>query len=404
MFYGLAYADGIVDINGTPENIKIVSSIKTMKDTKIMFPLSNPSEIEDNNYVKFINTNTEDKEKEEYKVDLSGIEMLLNIKVTPDAKVELIFDEKTGDIIKGNGNGELELEINKQGNFSINGEYFINKGNYLFTLRNVINKKFILEPGGSIKWAGDIYSAQINADATYKLKASPYNLTLNTEDKPRIPVECKLNLTHNLMNPNIKFGLNMPNTSDRITNVLQSMSEDELNRQIIYLLVTSNFYTNPDLVSGTDQVVAGNTFGNTTSELLSNQLSNWLSQISDDFDIGVNYHPGDEISKDEVELALSTQIFNDRVIVSGNLGIGEYQTKNSESSVAGDFDVEVKVNKKGNLRLKGFNRVNDNVTYKNSLYTQGVGVYFKEDFSSFDELKKKYLIILRRELKKSYDK
>jgi len=404
MFYGLAFADGIVDINGTPDNINIVSSVKTKKNTKIMFPLSNPDEVEDNNYVKFVSTSTESKEKEEYKVDLSGIEMFLNIDVTPDAKVELIFDEKTGDIIKGNGTGELELEINKQGNFFINGEYFINKGNYLFTLRNVINKKFVIEPGGSIKWTGDIYSAQINADAVYKLKASPYNLTLDPEDKPRVPVQCKLNLTKNLMNPNIKFGLDMPNTSDRITNVLASMSEDELNRQIIYLLVTSNFYTNPDLVSGSDQAVAGNTFGNTTSELLSNQLSNWLSQISDDFDIGVNYHPGDEISSDEVELALSTQIFNDRVIVSGNLGIGEYQTKNSESSVAGDFDVEVKVNKKGNLRLKGFNRVNDNVTYKNSLYTQGVGVYFKEDFSSFDELKKKYLAALRRELKKSYDK
>jgi len=404
MFYGLAFADGIVDIKGTPDNIKIVSSVKTKKNTKIMFPLSTPDEVDDNNYVQFVNTDTKNKDKQQYKVDLSGIEMLLNIDVTPDAKVELIFDEKTGDIIKGNGTGDLELKIDKQGSFFINGEYFINRGNYLFTLRNVINKKFVLESGSSIKWTGDIYSAQINANAVYKLKASPYNLTLDPEDKPRIPVECKLNLTKNLMNPNIKFGLNMPNTSDRITNVLSSMSEDELNRQIIYLLVTSNFYTNPDLVSGTDQPVAGNAFGNTTSELLSNQLSNWLSQISDDFDIGVNYHPGDEISSDEVELALSTQIFNDRVIVSGNLGIGEYQTKNSESSVAGDFDVEVKVNKKGNLRLRGFNRVNDNVTYKNSLYTQGVGVYFKEDFISFKELKKKYLAVLKRELKKSYNK
>ena len=404
MFYGLAFADGIVDISGNPKNIKIVSSVTTKRNTKIMFPLSNPEEIEDNNYVQFINKGSKLEKKDTYKVNLSGIEMLLNISLTPEAKIELIFDEKTGDIIKGNGTGQLELMINKQGNFFINGEYFINKGNYLFTLRNIINKKFVIKPGGSIKWSGDIYSAQINADAIYKLKASPYNLTLEPEDKPRVPVECELNLTKNLMNPNIKFGLNVPNTSDRITNVLHSMSDDELNKQIIFLLVTSNFYTNPDLVSGSDQPVAGNAFGNTTSELLSNQLSNWLSQISDDFDIGVNYHPGDEISSDEVELALSTQIFNDRVILNGNLGIGEYQTRTSESSFAGDFDVEVKVNKKGNLRLKGFNRVNDNVTYKNSLYTQGVGIFYKEDFSSVEELKDRYLYIIRRELKKSYNK
>jgi hypothetical protein len=404
MFYGLAFTDGIVDISGTPSNIVITSSVKTKKGTKIMFPLSNPEQVADNNYVKFINTKKETKPEDKYQVDLSGIEMILNIDITPEARVEIIFDEKTGDIIKGSGNGELELKINKQGNFLINGEYFIEKGNYLFTLRNVINKRFVIKSGGSIKWTGDIYSAQINADAIYKLKASPYNLTLNLEDKPRVPVECELNLTNNLMNPNIKFGIYMPNTSDRITNVIQSMSDDELNKQIIFLLVTSNFYTNSDLVSNSEEPVAGNAFGNTTSELLSNQLSNWLSQISDDFDIGVNYHPGDEISKDEVELALSTQIFNDRVIVSGNLGIGDYQTKTSESSIAGDFDVEVKVNKKGNLRVKGFNRVNDNVTYKNSLYTQGVGIFYREDFQSIDELKKLYLNIIKRELKKSYNK
>jgi len=45
-----------------------------------------------------------------------------------------------------------------------------------------------------------------------------------------------------------------------------------------------------------------------------------LSKISNDFDIGVNYRPGDAITKDELEVALSTQLFNDKLSVEGNIG------------------------------------------------------------------------------------
>ena len=35
----------------------------------------------------------ETKPEDKYQVDLSGIEMILNIDITPEAKVEIIFDE-----------------------------------------------------------------------------------------------------------------------------------------------------------------------------------------------------------------------------------------------------------------------------------------------------------------------
>ena len=175
------------------------------------------------------------------------------------------------------------------------------------------------------------------------------------------------------------------------------MDEDEKNKQLLSLLVLSKFYT-PDYLRGGEEVGSGNIAGKSASELLSNQLSSWLSQMSDDFDIGVNYRPGDEITNDEIELALSTEIFNDRVAIDGNVGMGEY--KKTTSNVVGNVSVSLKLNKKGNVRLRGFNRVNDNDLESSSLYTQGVGLFYREDFDSFGALLSKYWKAVTPENKK----
>ena len=60
----------------------------------------------------------------------------------------------------------------------------------------------------------------------------------------------------------------------------------------------------------------------TTFEMVSNQLSNWLSQISKDVDIGLNYRPGSNaINPQEAQLALSTQLLNNKVVLNGNFDV-----------------------------------------------------------------------------------
>ncbi len=130
-----------------------------------------------------------------------------------------------------------------------------------------------------------------------------------------------------------------------------------------------------------------------TSELLSNQLSHWLSQISQDFDIGLNYRPGDQITSNELEVALSTQILNDRITINGNLDLGgetPTTTTTKTNSIVGDFDIDFQLTENGKLHLKAFNRTNDNLIFQTSPYTQGVGVFYREDFNSFGELIRRY--------------
>jgi len=115
-------------------------------------------------------------------------------------------------------------------------------------------------------------------------------------------------------------------------------------------------------------------------------LSVWASQISDAFDVGVNYRAADQYSKEELEVALSTNLFNDRVTVDGAVNMSE--NNQNTSNLVGDFNVEVKVSKDGRLRFKAFNKSVENNIVNNysSQYTQGIGIFYREEFNSFGEL------------------
>jgi hypothetical protein len=137
--------------------------------------------------------------------------------------------------------------------------------------------------------------------------------------------------------------------------------------------------------------------------LLSNQLSNWLSEISDDFDIGFNYRPGDQVSTQELELALSTQLLNDRVIISGNLDVGGQETNPSTEQEAnpyimGDFEVEYRIT--DNVSVLAFNRSRDELIAETAPYKQGVGVSYREEFDSFKQLMARYREALANRKKK----
>jgi len=62
------------------------------------------------------------KNKPKAKVELSGITLDLNLEITPDALVEIIFDIKSGDIIRGRGNGDIKLQVDTKGEFNMFGQ------------------------------------------------------------------------------------------------------------------------------------------------------------------------------------------------------------------------------------------------------------------------------------------
>jgi hypothetical protein len=178
-------------------------------------------------------------------------------------------------------------------------------------------------------------------------------------------------------------------TKSRFESIVST--DQERNRQAFALLVLRQFVSPPNIVKSTNSST-NNLFVENSTELLSSQISNWLSQISDDFNLGFNYRSGDQISNEEVALALSTQLFDNRMQLSGNFGLSRGNASNQQpSNYIGDVKVEYRLTKEGRLKLVAYNESNNyrNVTTQQSPYTQGVGIIYQEDFDRFMDLFKK---------------
>lgn len=416
-FYGQMYLSGMAELNNQNDIVNVTVNARTESDSRLYVPLTAGLTEQANNFLHFINSNQSETHKLQSSNSFSDINLNANLEVNDNLSVQVIFDPTVGDILRATGKGNIKIAFDKDGSLSLFGEYGISKGDYLFTLSNLVNKKFVLTPGGTINWSGSPYDAMLNINAVYSLKTTitellPVERTSNeetgeektTETGRKVPVECILNLSENLTNPVVKFDIDFPSLETQSKSYIQSLfsSQDEINKQMFSLLVLNRFYRTDN---AGDYGLQAQTAGVTTvTEMMSNQLSRWLSQISNNVDIGVAYRMGDpdrEISSDEIELALSTQLLNDRVTISanGNMDVGGNRNTTADSrktNIAGDFDVEVKLNKQGTLKMKAYSHTDEKLLYNNTETIQGVGVSYQESFDTLRELLNKYFGFLRR--------
>jgi hypothetical protein len=192
-------------------------------------------------------------------------------------------------------------------------------------------------------------------------------------------------MSGNLFNPDLTFGISFPNMQDQTKQAVYAVLDTNdialMNQQAISLLVLGSFSSTGS--GGTNPV--------NPAAIVSSTLSNMLSQISNDFNIGINYMPGDQVSSEQLEVALSTQLLDDRLIIDGNIDVsGSNASSQQTSSIVGDINVEYKLTPDGRFRIKAFNRSNDLSLYNNySPYTQGVGIFYRKEFNNLAELFKR---------------
>ena len=396
-FYGKAYATGRVKIHGPANNLVFDIDAKTEPNTKLFIPISSNTSVSENYFVKFVQKKDTIIEPEKNDQELSGISLNFNFNVTPDATIQIDLNYEAGGIIKANGSGNIKLGIDTKGTFKIFGDYIIDDGSYFLNLENLFNKSFKIDKGSSIKWNGNMTGAMVDINAVYRTRASLYDLRNNpllvTPDtsRKRVPVDCIIHLKDNLLNPTVSFEIDFPTLPEMLKEQYVTVVNSNLNFQFLSLLVLGQFIdNNPDKSNYTDRSGSSTNVGANAAEALSNQLSSWLSKISKNFDIGVKYRPGTQVSKDELEVALATQLLNDRLLIDGNIGMGGAQKNSStqsSSNIVGDVNIEYKVTNDGAFRVKAFNRSNNNTyTINDAPYTQGIGVFYRREFENLKEL------------------
>ena len=394
-FYGKVYLNpgSTVGMESDYEgNLNLNANIISGPGTSVVIPFYEDDEVALKEYIYFkdVSNKTEVINEEELNHEESvGLNLDMSMDLNKNAEVQLIFDEFTNDKIQATGEGIITLKINDEGDFSIFGNYEISEGFYLFTFSKVISKKFNINPGSRITWNGDPYEGKADINAAYKVRTTLYELGItatydSTELTKRVPVDVVLNMSGNYMNPELAFSFILPAKYDEISTLLNNLDEGEKNKQVFSLLILNKFMP----VIGGDVSSGSNIAATNSTEVLSNQLSSWLSKIDNDIDIGVRYNPGDDkITANEIEFALSTQILNDRILLETNLGISgdvNSTTSTKTNNIVGEGTLSYKVNKKGNIVAKVFNRSNDlNPAYSNiDPYTQGIGIAYTEPFKN----------------------
>lgn len=388
-FWGKAYASGNVRITGDPTHmIYIDAKVRTDKNTQLFMPLYGASEVSnDFNFVTFKNpADTLDNEIHRQKADLSDIRMNFNLEVTPDAEVQAILDETTGNILKASASGNLKLDVTGSGDFNMFGTLAVERGDYLFTMSNVLSKKFEVVKGGTLRWNGDPLDAEVDLSAMYRLrKVNLYNLMVDeTYRDKKVPVQCLLKMKGNIMTPEISFGVKIEDNGGVAQGQIDNLDEGNINKQMISLLLLNQFQPLPGLRSSENSMFSDFNAG----EIVTNKINSMLSDISDKFDVGVNYQMGDGASAEELDVAVSTQVFDERVSVSTNLGVSgdnRNQTNRNTNNVVGEVEVEVKLNKSGSMKLNVYNKANGD-ELQESPYKQGIGFSFKKEFDSIKEL------------------
>lgn len=404
-WYGRIHADGVAEISGVPGLVTISANARTTADSEFTFVLSDAANAAEYTFLTFRDATPRAPldstarpgspeldemmrarvAKAAQQADATNFNFDMHVDVTPEARLNLIMDPNAGDKITAAGAGNIDLLYGSQTDeFRLFGEYLIDKGDYNFSLQDIILKKFQISSGSKIAFDGDPMNATLGISAIYQVNANLSDLDesfLNDKEVQRtnVPVYAVLNVNGRLSEPVISFDLDFPTLTTDVKRKVKSIvsTEEMMNRQIIYLLALNRFYT-PDYMTATK----GNDLMSVASGTISSQLSNILGQLSDKISVAPSVRTDNgDFSDVEVDVALSSNLLNNRLLLNGNFGYRD-KALNSNQFI-GDFDVEYLLTRQGNWRVKAYNHFNDrNLYVKTALTTQGIGLVFKHDFDN----------------------
>ncbi|QHL86155.1 hypothetical protein GU926_01305 [Nibribacter ruber] len=396
MYYGTAFATGTATAFGAPSNLTVDITARSEDNTNISIPLDNQAALQRQNFITFVNHNVTDSTGtatpiEPKKVDLSGIRLNFDFDINENAYLELIFDERTGDIIRGRGRGNIKMTIDTRGEFAMFGSYEIVQGRYNFTMLGLVNKEFNVRPGGTVTWNGDPLEGILDITATYTQRVSLQPiLGQEAQQTVRYPVTAVMDLDGPLTTPQVRLNLefnDLPGTLETLLSGYLSdirNDEQELNRQVFSLLAFKRLSAKDEFQIGTADI------GSSVGELFSNQLSYWLSQIDTNLEVDIGVSGSQNQVLDDVQLRLSYTLLEGRLKITRE---GNFNNNNANrpggnrSTAAGDWALEYYLSKNGQLRLRAtYETTPRDFEAVSTTSRQTISVLHQANFDRFGEL------------------
>ncbi|MGN6249273.1 MAG: translocation/assembly module TamB domain-containing protein [Ginsengibacter sp.] len=413
-FYGHVVGRAELSLNGFLSDMTMDISGEPTDSSHIYLPTGETAESGSMDYLTFT------KFGREMKADLvsrqsTNIKVNMSLTANPLAKIDVILDETTGDVIKAQGSGKLNITAGTTEPLTIRGRYNVEQGEYTFNFQTFLKTPFTLQQG-FIEWQGDPYLANLNIDAVYRAQNVSMSNIPTTTGYRNIngDVDILFKLRGTLKDPRpefeFQFPFDNPLKSDPIASeyLKTRYQEDKtaLMNQVASLLLFNQFMSN-------DQpLISGNTTGNFVtrsvgqllSSTLSSSLNSWLQKVLNTKSVNLitNINTGDlNFQKGTAQKELTnvgnfgvkTAFLNNKLLVTvaGNVDyrLGQaVTTSNSNFLFTPDVSFEYLVTPNGQLRVIGFNRSDADigdiagVTRRNRT---GIQLSYRKDFDTFTE-------------------
>lgn len=402
LFYGNVVADASGTIRGEVDNIVMKFRGIPTDSSKVYLPTSDSRVTGTADFIVFRQYGKEMKVESKVK-ESSNLTVDLDVFPNPLAKIYLILDETTNDIIEGQGNGNLNIRVSTNEGTSMSGRYNITQGRYTFNWQALIKKQFIIN-NGVVEWNGDPYNANINIDARYEIDrvALPADLCSSNEQNSLTVIS---NLKGTLSNPEISFRFELPQGHPCRSNPITMSgfermrnNPNEMNNQVFSLLVFNQFLSNnasaANAIGGIGTSVAG-----TLTEFLAQQVQSGLGIILKNIpginklnlDPYVTFTPG-LISGTDAEtqnfggtsrFGVTKRLLNGKLILKAGgsllVNTGQNTPIQNNNQLTPDFTLEWLLTPDGKLRLIGFYRSVYDVQWRAANRT-GISFSYVRDF------------------------
>jgi hypothetical protein len=443
IYYGIGRGQVSVDFIGSVNSPKMIINAITKPGTEISIPIKESRSSRETSFITFVDKENflieaQDTLRKKEQAKVEGISIEMNLTMTEDAKVNLIFDEAKNDIIKGIGKGNLKISMSNSGDFNMFGTYTISSGKYLFTALGFVNKVFTVREGSTIRWNGDPINALINIETDYEVRTpiSPFiseYLVADNREAASVStlVRTKIILGNTLYNPSVKYDLDFPELTGTLKSYADSKlrilrtNENDLNNSVFGLLGYGSFLPSSTL----SQVFLDNNFIqnagiNTLSEFVSSQLSLFITGIVNealeedglisgiDFDIDLRNNTGSGLpigtnnntffTEIEIRLKNRFRFWDERLSLNiGGNYVRQSAITNLNNYVIPEFFIEYAITKDRALNLKLYGKYDlDELVVSNRRQKYGIGLRYKTEYGSLVETKVKIKKDIKNSLKK----
>ncbi len=387
-FYGLLRASGSAAVSGPFNALLIDANIRTAGDGNIHIPMTGKLAKTDSKLLTFTQPALE---LDAYETMLAGLSTKTatasdlrirgRLNIQPGLRAYVEIDKNTGNVASFNGNGDVTLNLRPSKDvFELNGDYIINEGNYQFVVPGLLSKGFDIQQGSSVNFSGDIMNTALDINAVYNVRTSLDALLGTESSSARRQVVCGLNISDRLRSPNIDLSIDIPDLDPATRSQLESAfnTTDKLQKQFVALLLLGSFL--PDESSGVFNQT--NLLFSNITEMMSGQINNVLQRLQIPVDVGFGYQEMGS-GRNLFDVTVSTQLFDNRVILGGSFGNRRYSTGSAGGDFTGNMDLSVKLDPEGKFRFNIFSHSADEFSsYLDYSQRNGIGVSFQKEYRS----------------------